>query len=73
VYGNCHRSAIFDGRYLLSGERVLCILSNIDVARQFCPSTIIDNICANLDISDDGRVLLAGTDSCTVPCDVGVN
>lgn len=73
MYGNCHRRALVDRSDCLGGQSVLCILSNIDVAGQFRPSTLVDSVCSNLSIADDGRILLARTNSRTVSCQAGVD
>jgi len=54
-------------------ELVLGVLSNVDVARQFCSATLVYYVRCDFGISNDGGVLLARTDSCTVSGKSGVD
>lgn len=43
------------------------------VPYQLCSTTLIDNVCCDLCIANDGRVLLAGTDTSAVSRDRTIN
>lgn len=63
-----HQRSSFDLCNCSSCDGCLGILSNIDIAAQLSPSTLIDNIRSDLGISNDGCVLLARRNSSAIPC-----
>lgn len=71
--GHSHQSACLDLGYCTSGERVLSVLSNINVASQLRSTALIDDIGGYLCIADDGCVLLAGADARTVSREGSIN
>jgi hypothetical protein len=71
--GYYHQCTGFDLGDGFGSERILSILPHIDVSRQLCSTTFIDNVCINFSLSDDSGILLAGADSCAVSRDGGVD
>lgn len=68
-----HNSARLYSRDGSSSKLVLSVLPHVDIARQLCPSTLVNDISRDLSISDDGGVLLARTDGCAIPWEGRVN
>jgi len=68
-----HQCTCFDLRHGPCCKSILGILSNIDVATQLRSATLVDNVCINFGIPDDGCILLARTDTCAVSRDGGIN
>jgi hypothetical protein len=71
--GHSYEGACFDLGHCTSGEGILSVLSNINVASQLRSTTLVDNVRTDFGISDDGCVLLTGTDTCSVSRDDGIN
>ena len=58
-----------NGSHSLSSKRLLRLLPNINIAREFRPSALVHDVGVDLGISNDGRVLLAWTNVCAVARD----
>ena len=73
VNGDSHDSARFDRSHTASGQLVLGLLADIDVAVDLSASARVDNVLRDLGVADDGRVLLARRDSGAVASKVLVD
>lgn len=71
--GDSHLRACLDLGHGTCCQSILRVLANIDVTCQLRTATLVDDVGANLCISDDRCVLLARADSCTIPWQVGIN
>lgn len=58
---------------LARGKCVFRILADVDIARELCSTAFVDNVGGDLSVTDDGRVLLAGTNRGAVPCDIEID
>ena len=63
MYSHCQGSASLDLSHLVVANCVLDVIVDIDVPFNFRPSTETGNVLADLDIPDDGGVLLARADT----------
>lgn len=55
------------------GQLILGLLANIDVAGKLCPTAAVDDVEADLRITNDRRVLLTRTDCGAVACKSTIN
>lgn len=70
VDGHGHGSVSLDLCDGSCGQSVLGILADIDVAANFCPSTLVGNVGGDLGITNQGRILLARANAGAVSCKV---
>lgn len=52
---------------LLGRQGVLRVLANVDVTLQLGSSALIDDVCCDLRVTDQGSILLAWADGSAVP------
>lgn len=57
----------------ICSESILGVLSDVDVAAQLRSAALIDNVCRDLCVTDQGGILLAGADAGAVPCKLSVD
>lgn len=67
VHRDRHSSTRLHLGDLLGSQGILSVLANVDVTLQLCSSTLVDDVCCNFRISDQGSVLLAWADGGAVP------
>lgn len=70
VDGHGHGSVGLDLCDGSCGQSVLGVLANVDVAADFCPSTLVGNVGGDLSVTDQGRILLARANAGAVSCKV---
>lgn len=70
VDSHCHGGASLDLCDGPCGQSVLGVLADIDVAANFCPSTLVGHVGVDLGVTDQRRILLARADAGAVSCKV---
>lgn len=70
VDSHCHGGASLDLCDSPCGQSVLGVLADIDVAANFCPSTLVGHVGGDLSVTDQRRILLARADAGAVSCKV---
>lgn len=71
--GNDKLSTALDLCDCAGSQGILGVLTHIDVTGQFCSTTLVDNVCIDFGITDDGGILLARADTGAVTCDIWVD
>jgi hypothetical protein len=71
--GHSHEGACFNLGYCASGESILSVFSNINVAGQLRSPALVHNVRRNFGVTNDGSVLLAGTNTCAVSRNGGID
>lgn len=67
VHRDRHSSTRLHLGDLLSSQGILGVLADVDVTLQLCPSALIDDVCCNFRIPDQGSILLAWADGSAIP------